>query len=71
MPPTYQQIPNLPDNHFQVVYRATDQDDWQDAPGSHSTLEPADAQARDLVGPPHNAFQAMVLGPVVAYQKQD
>jgi hypothetical protein len=70
MPPTFQQITDLPNDRYQVVEKPTSADNWGNAPVAvHTTLGDATSYAIGRVSPPNNAYQAMVLGPVVAFQK--
>lgn len=70
MPPTFQQVTDLPNDRYQVVQKATASDNWANAATAiHSSESAATSYAMSLVQAPHNAFQAMVLGPVVAFQK--
>lgn len=68
MPPTFQQITPLPNDLFHIVKKGTPADSWVSA-GTATTLGDASGQAQDLVQPPTNAYQAMVLAPAVAFQK--
>lgn len=70
MPPTFQQITDLPNDRYQVVEKGTSSDNWANAPTAvHGTLEAATAYAIARVQPPTNAYQAMVLAPAIAFQK--
>jgi hypothetical protein len=70
MPPTFQQMTDLPNDRYQVVEKPTSSDGWGNAPTAvHSTQAAAVDYAISRVQPPHNAYQAMVLAPLVAFQK--
>jgi len=70
MPPTFQQIANLPNDRFHVVMKATEADQWGNAPTAvHTSQAAAVDYAIGLVQAPTNAFQSLVLAPLVAFQK--
>jgi hypothetical protein len=70
MPPTFQQITDLPNDRYQVVEKPTSADNWTNAPFAvHTTEAAAVLYAQGRVQPPTNAYQSLVLGPLVAFQK--
>lgn len=68
MPPAFQQIADTPNDLFSVVRKPTAPDAWI-ADSTHTTPGAAVIRAQALVQAPDNNHQAMVLSPMVCFQR--